>query len=182
MFIVITGECFSQDNSSMFTKTKDYSFTVSVLEVTNNKFCSILDSAIYESERCNNIPNISKFVIKVLPIQGKFLIGGIHISRIEDDHCDWDKFESIGLLEYSSYSFIVCSKIKGDFHDYHWAFKKTKEEKEITFCVKYEVYEDTEIEHYLNWWYVYYSYVNEFKLSYYYDCFGQEHISSILYD
>ncbi len=147
---------------------------VPVLEIANDKLCNILDTAIQQTEDCDNISKISMFVIKVLPIQGHFLIGGIHISRIEDNHYSLDKAKSLGYLEYKGYPFIVCSRISDDFHYFHWALRKTKLKKKISFSINIdnELFEDVEMPHYLNWWYVYYPLMNVFKLSYHYDCYG----------
>jgi hypothetical protein len=164
----------SQNQQVKLSTEECYDYSIPLLTVVNNKLTLLLDSVIDKSKQCHNVIEDSLiFVIRVLPIQGNFLVGGVQITRIED--VDHSKFElgSKGLIEYKSHSFIVYSPLEQDFHSLHWSLRKTDTLKRISFCIKKEVYEDAKKYKFLNWWYLYYPYQDQFTLSLFIDCNGE---------
>jgi hypothetical protein len=157
------------------TEKKDYNYNIPRLEIVNKKIYKILDQIIAEKIKCNLVDDCSIYVIKVLPIQGYFFVGGLSFFRIEDIYHDSYRLNAKGFFRYKGNLFIVYSQLKDDFHPYHWAFEKTDESEQISFSIEEPVYEDFEKSRILSWWYLYYPRKDEFKLSYYIDCSGEEH-------
>ena len=135
---------FSQNDILEISEKKCFDYIIPQLEVYSDKIYSLLDKAIEENEHCSNITDTIIFVIRVLPIQGNYFVGGLSIFRIEDVYHSSLESESKGFFRYRNYMFIVYSQLNEDFHQFHWAFRKTEISDEVSFCTKEVVFEDFE--------------------------------------
>ena len=173
--IAATFLSFSQEVEVVdLTMRKEYSYMISELEIVNQSIYAILEVIFKEKEKCENVID-SIYVINVLPIQGNFFIGGLRFSRLDDVLHDFNRQNAKGFFRYKETLFIVYSSLKEDFHPFHWAFVNTDKREQISFFSDVTVYEGYEKQKKMSWWYLYFILKDEFKLSYYIDCEGNEH-------
>lgn len=164
-----------------------YESDLPLAKITNDSIYTILDRVIHCSTECNELHD-STFIIIAHPLTGYYRIAGLMIFRAEESYRSWMRAKSKVCFAYKGFQFIVVCEFEEFFRPHSggsWGFVITDEYKRVSFNIleSSEVYEDSEEEvvHKLCWWYLYDLHAKRFKLTSYYDCFGNYYNYSPLF-